>query len=550
LSATTEKLRSITIFEELGKLERRNRALGRLAIAPEQRLLNNDALADVFLVIENNQHFDDDVEAQIEKNYLSDMSERSGTETKEKHFYLTIDYSVEGDDLVADNVKSYKDMMLAGLEAATADAEQDPRLEYAKKRAEIQTWHLPMLLDWYHSNDPNCVRISSLCPTDSEIPERVAKAANFKPDRLMASEWIFERTADGMRMHAFSQDNLTLKALEEINKQIGIIDAVSSSTMDEMSKLVATPFRSAEELVNAQQASHDNYLNQKNGGQHHYGIKVTDLDKRSSNQMAEAKPEAKELWKDSVKFVAQSLASGRVNKQLADILKDLKEGFGSSFIPCELQLEQNSPIGISQAREFMDYLRKRAIPQYIFGDPNLVTNNTESPSGISGIASAGSYAFANGISHEGDCPTSGGGMGAAQQEGSQAQIEAAMHVYGKKEFKSKWCPNCLPVPKAGKEVSAWREGDSIGCYDCGHEVSICTQRVVRRGKKNTERIAQPISTLDLAFESISKNWIRIKQSLKLKYQRQQEEKDFKESLAKKEQAQSEALKYGYVNLYF
>jgi len=53
----------------------------------------------------------------------------------------------------------------------------------------------------------------------------------------------------------------------------------------------------------------------------------------------------------------------------------------------------------------------------------------------------------------------------------------------KKEFESKWCPNCLPKPQAGKSVKAWRRGDRIGCGTCGHVVDICTKKVVRQGKK-------------------------------------------------------------------
>ncbi|HSX18495.1 MAG TPA: hypothetical protein VLE51_04020 [Candidatus Saccharimonadales bacterium] len=53
----------------------------------------------------------------------------------------------------------------------------------------------------------------------------------------------------------------------------------------------------------------------------------------------------------------------------------------------------------------------------------------------------------------------------------------------KKEFESKWCPNCLPKSKPGKKVKAWRKGDRIGCTSCGHEVDICTKKVTRQGKK-------------------------------------------------------------------
>ena len=53
----------------------------------------------------------------------------------------------------------------------------------------------------------------------------------------------------------------------------------------------------------------------------------------------------------------------------------------------------------------------------------------------------------------------------------------------KKEFKSTWCPNCLKKPKPGKTIKAWRQGDRIGCSDCGHIVDVCTKKVIKQGKK-------------------------------------------------------------------
>jgi hypothetical protein len=54
------------------------------------------------------------------------------------------------------------------------------------------------------------------------------------------------------------------------------------------------------------------------------------------------------------------------------------------------------------------------------------------------------------------------------------------------DFSSRFCPNCLPKPKPGKKVKAWRQGDSIGCYNCGHEIDICTKKVVKKGKRKAD----------------------------------------------------------------
>jgi len=531
---SAEKLSPISSFEELGRLERRNRMLGRLAIGPEQRLLNNDALADVFLLLENDSEASTNIEAQIKKNYLSDMSERSGTETQERHFYLQVDYKVRGYDLVADEVSSYRGMMEGGLQAAWEDAKNDSDLIYALKRSQVQVKHIDMLLDWYRSGDQRAVRISSLCPEETEISGKAAKKANFKPDRLMASEWIFERTADGMRMHAFSQDNLTLQHLQAINKILGIKDKVAESTLQEMDKLVITPFSSGLKLRDAQQQALDDILSNKNGGKYHYGIRVSDYDARSSNEMVLSKPEAEELWVNSVKAVSESLRRRAVSEELAGIASVLRKDFAAGTVPIELGLNKNHSISIDQARNFMDYLRKRAIPQYIFGDLGVIQTSESYSSGsdYGGIASAGSYAVSKGISHEGDCQTSGTAATAntpAAQAAAKAQIESSLQVYAsKEEFTSAWCPNCLPSPIPGEKVRAWKKGDHIGCYDCGREQSVCPDPITGKTKifnygKSIDRYSK--RTPQGLFDIIAVELARYRQEYeeREKIQRQKEE---------------------------
>jgi len=61
-------------------------------------------------------------------------------------------------------------------------------------------------------------------------------------------------------------------------------------------------------------------------------------------------------------------------------------------------------------------------------------------------------------------------------------------LLGKKKFESKFCPNCLPKPKPGKKVKAWREGDRLGCGDCGHVIDVCTKKTVRQGKHKDSKV--------------------------------------------------------------
>jgi hypothetical protein len=518
-------------------------------------------LADVFLLMEAMDSGGSlaDVEDQIDQNYHTDMSERSdGKDEKgnkashEKQFDFPIDYKVAEDDLYAGKF-SFRQILRDGLEAAQSDALEDKEATYALNRAQIQAKHADMILDWYYSDNPHAVRISSLCPTENEVSKHVAKKANFKTDRLMASEWVFERTSDGMRMHAFSQDNLTLENLQEINQKLGISDAVAPSTLKEMDKLVLTPYISGEEFKDAQRKALDEILSRKNGGKYHYGIKVSEHDIRSSNEMVSAKPKAQELWKKSIQAISESFMEGQVSASLAQIVSELRAGFKDGAIPIELGLYESHSININQGRNFMEYLRKYAIPQYIFGknQPSSERETSSYGGGFGGIASAGSQAFSSGISYEGDCPTSNSPSAASPEQGNtKDKMEAALNVYGKKEFRSKWCPNCLPVPKAGKEVKAWRHGDDIGCYDCGRVQSICTGKIIKKGKKPAEMLNGNKGVIDIAFDALAKHMSDIKQSLTIKRQREVEEESAKQERAKKEKEQTENLKYGHANLYF
>jgi hypothetical protein len=548
LSIAAEQLTLLNKPEQLGRLERRNRILGRLAIGPETRLLNNDALADVFLLMEavDSGGSFADVEEQIDKNYHTDMSERSdgkdengNKESPQKQFDFPINYKIEGNDLFAGKF-SFRQIVRDGLEAARSDALEDKDVDYALKRAQVQAKHADMILDWYHSGDPRAVRISSLCPPENEVPKQAAKKANFKTDRLMASEWIFERTSEGIRMHAFSQDNLTLENLQEINQKLGINHRVADSTLLEMGELVKAPFTSGAEFKDAQRKALDEILGRKNGGKYHYGIKVSEHSMRSSNEMVSAKPKAQELWKKSIQAMNDSLMAGRVSTNLAQIASELCSGFDGRVAPVELGLYESSPISIAQGRSFMEYLRKYALPQYIFGNNQLATENEVGGyrGDFGGIASAGSDAFSSGISYEGDCPTSNSASTASSEQGNaKGRMETALNTYGKKEFKSKWCPNCLPVPKAGKQVKAWRKGDDIGCYDCGRVQNICTGTIIKKGKRPSEMQNNVKGALDIAFSSISKHMLEVKKSLAIKKQQKLEQEAAQELAQKQKQGQ-------------
>lgn len=111
--------------------------------------------------------------------------------------------------------------------------------------------------------------------------------------------------------------------------------------------------------------------------------------------------------------------------------------------------------------------------------------------------------------------------------GSQtAGIAGYINGYGNKgseilsKFSSKWCPNCLPTPKPGKEVQAWRKGLEIGCYNCGHIEDVCSG-TVKQGR-NMSQSSRSIEQMDI-IDALSTDLQKYDQQDKLKRLQQEAE---------------------------
>jgi hypothetical protein len=435
---------------EFERIVKRERALGRTAIRGELR--NNDGLAHVYLA-QGAERFSD-VEKQIYTEFITDMGERTGGEGVEaKHFYMPFNYVVADNDLISDTGVRFRGMVETGLLAARHDAQNDPRVSYAVARAEVQSRHADMLIDWFHNDSSDFALIPSLCPSENEVPAHIAKLSNFKPERLMASMWLFERTETGIRMHAFSLDNLNLEGLNYIYSVLSINGEVKATTLEQMAQMTELPFENGREAVEMIRSLHDARLDCEYGGRHYFGIRDNDQS-RDANKIAADKPEAYELYKTAVQEVAVSLDAGVVSPGLNSLAEQLRGGFKNG-VPAELQLSQFFPITIGQARDFMDYLRRQALPEYIYGNANNHNENGSDDYIFGGIASAGAYAAENGIAHEGACPTSA--SAAADANSSEAAMSRALNIRQKRENWVWRMGKCQIVncPSVEENRSAW-----------------------------------------------------------------------------------------------
>ncbi|HET6864176.1 MAG TPA: hypothetical protein VFH37_03200 [Candidatus Saccharimonadales bacterium] len=463
---------------ESRRSQRRQRLLGNLAVnTAGEQLRSDDALAPIFALLEH-QSFEA-AEPQIKIEYTTDMAERA----KKRHFNKQFDLEVSDDDIYYTQTgQSYREMMAGGLTAARIDANQDPRWNYAKAQAEIQAGHIDQLLEWYHSEDKNCVLISSLCPDELELPPETARVLNFKTDRAMSVNWLFEKTEEGMSMHAFSLDGLSLEKLTSLSDKLGVKETPASTALEQLARLTKLPFTNGLEAVEAIRRLHDGQLDKDSPGDstHYFGTKKNfEAAMMDANSFVESRQQAYETYKRAVKGLANSLVSGKVCRELADLSDELKSGFTKSGAPAVLHLAEGLPISLQAGRDFMDYLRRQALPHYIYEGQNLQEAGREREVSV---AYAGVAAVSSGSSYEGACP-SASAAGLSAEQHANGELTAAMKVHGRKEFTSRYCPNCLPKPQANNKVRAWRQGEHIGCRDCGHVVDVCTGNVVRQGKK-------------------------------------------------------------------
>ena len=442
------------------RLEHRNRILGSLAIKPEQRLRNNDPLAHIFLRLEAGRFTD--IELQVRAEYRGDMSERSDITSQEVHdskaspILTSLDYALEGDDLIYTKTgKSMNEMLRDGVIAAQDDYDLDrEKYAYHLERAKVLAEHGPAIVEWRNSCPQSCAMIASLCPPEWELSADVAEVGSFKPNRGMASIWILEPTDIGIHAQIFSLDGLTPERLQFIYDSLGLNVQVEETTLKEVAKIRQLNHKGSAKAVSDIWIIYDTKLDEDfpENGPHFQGIAQTpDESVKFAYDQVLAKPEAESMYMEAVEEVAQSLISGKVTSSLIRLASVLRQACPPQNIPAELQIGWGT-LDLERAREFMDYLRKRALSEYIFGDQDAhnefrVSNGTNDNTWHSKVASAGAYASANGISREGDCPPSRAESSADLN--SEASKAMGIHQGANKGrcVKCKFCSQIVDLPE-------------------------------------------------------------------------------------------------------
>lgn len=422
---------------------------------------NNDPLAHIYRLAEA-QDFDS-IEEQIKTEFVTDIAERA----KDQHFYGVFEYDLLGNDLISSTGLSLAGMLEAGLEAASGDG-----ITYGIARAEALCAQLPIILDWARSDEMSQLAFFSLAPDTAELDPQNAKKLYFKQDRMMSSNWLFEKSETGVTMHAFSFDNHTLATHHEALQRLGLETLSSATTLDELTVAHYLTYDTAREAVAAVRSIHDEILQEKDPTRKSYYFgKVDNHTQTSANQLIDSCSEGYELYKEAILASFESLRIGYVTPRFSDLIRTLRDGFRGFESPVKvLNKRAFRHVDSEDISELMSYLRSKAIPHYVYGEQGIT------------LAESGASAISRGVSYDGACPSSEQLSPAAAQAAERVRIEAVF--YGRplsaEKFQSQTCPCCLPVAISGEIVRAWRSEGVYGCEDCGHVVDICG-RVIRRG---------------------------------------------------------------------
>lgn len=405
---------------------------------------NNDALAHVYLLSGK----DDlrDVEAQIYDEFITDISERS----KDEHFYGEFSFEFNGQDFMSNAGLSLLQILESGRRAAIADG-----IDYGIDRANVLIEQMKHLISWANSDDKRQIAFFSLCPDAHELPRDIADSLSFKQERLMSSNWLFEKDDSGLiRMHAFSLDNHTL----DRHRSIVSGEPVAATTLIELGTPRYYDYSDGTEAVEQIRSKYDQDFGTYFGK---YDVRTT-----SANHIVSGRPEAYDFYYEALWSTREALEVGRVTSRYRRLLSSLRSGFSGFDAPLPaLNKKLWRPLTSNDAAEVMEYIRRQAIPHYLYG--GVVA-------GVS-IAESGAIATTKQITYDSACPTS---VLTPREEKALEQSRLEIVFFGRppkreKYFDSYYCPCCLPKPIVGQSVKAWMGEGFIGCEDCGHIVDVC-----------------------------------------------------------------------------
>lgn len=380
---------------------------------------NNDPLAHVYLLLDS---YDGKLaEHRIYTEFITDMGER----LIDQPFKSTYHYTFTDKEITYDTGLQYLASLEQSYIAAHNDVARGAFSEYHVQRQYAFKQQGEQILEWLQASDgPKHLLVVSMCPNNEELSYEEAKKQSFKPDRLMASLQVHTKLSDtDATTTAFSLDGLSTERLQAVLHALGLPDTVAETTLAQITQPIALYSDiSPKEITDTFIHAYDSLRSHEDSGSYKQGVS---LEKRTveANAFVAEYPEAFRLYKTVVAHVATSLREGRVQHELAHVVhKNLTSQYETSvIIPSFLTISAGDYFTTYMASELIDYLRKRAIPEYL--SMQLATaESSDTYVSYGDIGSAGASAMQSGRTYDGACPSSSNETNSQQAVIDQAAI--------------------------------------------------------------------------------------------------------------------------------
>lgn len=368
-------------FQERGYSPATYRRIGErvVAWAAERRLMNNDSLAHVRQLAERGGELDAQLESSMYADFVTDMGERS----PDLCHYHRLGMHIEAGDIVSESGLRMRESIERSIQATCIDVDIDQRRLYGLQREEAQLAHIDIALKWVQSSLPGKrLGFASLCPPQSEVSYEVARANSFKPDRMLASLWIYEHNGtNGLTMHALSLEHCTLNRFQRLLNACQVNHSVSSTTMDQLERAIdfcdATP--DDIRLMWATILAED-------------GLAAAD---HTVENKVVSQPEAFTLYTSFVLEVEASLRCQKPTKSLQGMLL----GMGvEQFV----DMARRRTFCVGDAENVMEFVRSRMIPHYLYDADTHRSSTSRSEE----VLAASVQAAKRTESYDSSCPSS------------------------------------------------------------------------------------------------------------------------------------------------
>ncbi len=450
--------------------ESQYRALGNCAVEAVARdeLRNNDPLAHVWQLLEAGC-LNSTLHHKFKTEFITDMAERS----PDAGFYKTFEYRVAGNDLLSDTGLELRSTLQNSLIATELDVTRDKCRAYGLEREKVQYAQLDTILQWYREGEESVCGFASLCPSPAEQSLSEAKANGFKPNRLMASVWMYERQDSGaLKMHAFSLDHCTLDRLQKTLDACDVNHQVGTTTLQQLGQAITTSSVSPQQFKQVYEAV---LLSE---GIDHSSLIADDI-------VAES-PRAFDAHLRYVQIIADALRRGVVTKELSAELTTLRKN--ADVLPICTDKRRYKKFNVADARNLMEFLTTRVFPEYIYAVPAENKSSGASVAGSVGSAASRTEGY------DGACPSSSTQTtreGELSSLASVGLVNSSLGLYEQLKGKYITCPG-EPGKNCGKKVvvedKILRDG-ILQCKHCAHTISVCGD-LAKANNYKTKLLAQ------------------------------------------------------------